>query len=81
MRIVFEDDNVYTVSPLNMANEIINALLIRTDELKNEYMTIPSWNEVVERHLDVCKAIEFLEIWRKQNQPIWEKEKEKNHVQ
>ena len=68
MKIVFEDDNIYSVSPLNMANEIIDALAKRIDESSiciEERMSFA---------LDVCKTIEFMEIWRKQNQSRIEKD-------
>lgn len=69
MKIVFENDNFYSVSPIGMATEIINALAKRVDD----NISTP-YDEVVNGYFDICKTIEFLEIWRKQNQPRFEKE-------
>lgn len=64
MKIVFENDNFYGVSPLGMANEIIEALAKRVDD----NIGTP-YEEIMVHYLDICKTIEFLEVWRKQNQP------------
>ena len=69
MKIVFENDNFYSVSPIGMATEIINALAKRVDD----NIGTP-YDEVVAGYFDICKTIEFLEIWRKQNQPRLEGE-------
>ncbi len=75
MRIVFENDNIYAISPLNMANEIISALLARGEEERAW-----EWEEATRRCLDICKTIEFLEIWRKQNQRSFEERLEQKYV-
>ena len=67
MKIKFEDDNIYGVTPLNMANEIIDALANR------EHSSF-SFDEEMNHYLNMCKTIEFLEMWRRQNQPRIEKE-------
>ena len=77
MKVILEGDitKVGGETPLSIADALIDSLVQRVyaSDL-SEYFEMLNL-------LDVCKIIEFMELWRKQNQPLFERNLEETDVQ